>query len=95
MAKDLDVQIRSIAFKIADDALGPAMEIGLIKGFDDNFGMHDWKNRSQARQLVNEAKAIIASRPTKENLRPIVGQLFGLLPQIQQGIIHDEDVLIK
>ena len=95
MAKDLDLQIRSIAFKIADDALGPAMEIGLIKGFDDNFGMHDWKNRSQARQLINEAKAIIASRPTKDNLRPIVGQLFGLLPQIQQGIIHDEDVLIK
>jgi molecular chaperone DnaK len=98
MAKDLDVEIRSITFKIADDALGPAMEIGLIKGFDDNFDMHEWKNISEARQLINEAKSIVnANRATKQNLRPIVGQLFGLLPQAQQSIggKPDDDVLVK
>ena len=57
------------------------MEILIIKGFDDNFEMNDWRNRTQARQLINEAKGIInANRPTKDNLRPIVGQLYKLLP---------------
>ena len=74
------------------------MEIGLIKGFDDNFDMHEWKNISEARQLINEAKSIVnANRATKQNLRPIVGQLFGLLPQAQQSIggKPDDDVLVK
>ncbi len=98
MAQDLDVQIRSIAWKVADEALGPAMEIGLIKGFDDGFEMHEWKSRNEARQLINEAKGIVnANRATKQNLRPIVGQLFALLPQAQQSIggQQDDDLLVK
>ena len=52
----------------------------LIKKFVDNFDMHDWKNRSQARQLINDVKGIInANRATKQNLNPIRVQLFGLL----------------
>ena len=55
--------------------------------------MHDWKNRSQARQLINDAKSIInANRPTKDNLRPIVVQLYELLeknePEPLIGIIE-------
>ena len=60
--------------------------------------MHDWTNRSQARQLIIEAKDIInANRPTKDNLNPIVGQLFQLLPQAQNGISSqpDDDILVK
>ena len=69
-----------------------------MKGFDDDFDMCEWENRGEARQLINEAKNIInANRATKQNLRPIVGQLFGLLPQAQQGIGHqtDDDILLK
>ena len=69
----------------------------MIKGFDDNFEMHDWKDRNQARSLINEAKAIINSnRPTKDNLRPIVSKLYGLLPNVQEGIGPiDKDILAK
>ena len=46
-----------------------------------NFDMHDWKDEGQARNLINQAKGIInANNATKENLRPIVGKLYRLLP---------------
>jgi molecular chaperone DnaK len=98
MAKDLIIQIASIDFALVDQGAGVALEISYIKGFDDDFDMCEWKNRGEARQLINEAKSIInANRATKQNLRPIVGQLFGLLPQAQQGIGHqtDDDILLK
>ena len=72
------------------------MWISYIKGFDDEFDTHEWKNKSQARQLVNDAKGIInANRATKENLRPIVVQLFELLPSAQQPLTDkpDDDIL--
>jgi|TARA_Y100000310_G_C20697057_1_gene826430 molecular chaperone DnaK len=98
MAKDLTEQIAAIDFALVDQGAGVALEISYIKGFDDNFDIHEWKNRSQARQLINEAKGIInANRATKDNLRPIVVQLFELLPKAQQGISGqtDDDVLVK
>ena len=75
-------------------AAGVAMAISSIKDFDDNFDMIDWKNRSQARELINDAKGIInANRATKQNLNPIRVQLFGLLdvPQSEPliGVIED------
>jgi len=98
MAKDLTKQISAVDFALVDQGAGVALEISYIKGFDDDFDMCEWKNSSEARQLINEAKNIInANRATKQNLRPIVGQLFGLLPQAQQGIggQADDDVLVK
>jgi len=98
MAKDLTKQISAIDFALVDQGAGVALEISYIKGFDDDFDMCEWKNRGEARQLINEAKNIInANRATKQNLRPIVGQLFGLLPQAQQGIggQTDDDILVK
>ena len=97
-AKGLIQQIDKFSFAIVDQGAGVALDISLIKGFDDNFDMHDWKNRSQARQLINDAKSIInANRPTKDNLRPIVSQLYQLLPAPQEGIggqQTDTDVLV-
>ena len=98
MAKDLTKQIAAIDFALVDQGAGVALEISYIKGFDDEFEMCEWKNRSEARQLINDAKTIInANRATKQDLRPIVGQLFGLLPQAQQGIggQADDDILVK
>ena len=98
-AKDLTEQIHSICFAIIEGDVGKLpILISLLKGFDDNFDMHEWKNRSRARQLINEAKGIInANRATESNLGPIIGQLFELLPQAQQrlGGQLDDDVLLK
>lgn len=82
MAEDLTQRIIGLKHEIIRQEYGPAYWISYIKSFDDDFDMHDWKNnKSQARQLINEAKRIInANRATEDNLRPIVGQLFQLLP---------------
>ncbi|MCP4612967.1 MAG: Hsp70 family protein [Planctomycetes bacterium] len=98
MAKGLTKQIHSFAFAIVDKAdIGPALEISFIKGFDDEFDMHEWKDRARARQLIKEAKSIIsANRATKSNLKPIVGELFSMLPKPDQKIIKpDDDLLMK
>ena len=87
MAKDLSAQIGQISFALVEKSVGVALDINIIKGFEDDFEMHEWKNRSEARQLINEAKSIIASnRATKDNLRPIVSQLYRLLPMPKDPI---------
>ncbi len=98
MAKDLTKQIHSCAFAIVDKAdIGPALELSFIKGFDDEFDMHEWKDRARARQLIKEAKNIInANRATKSNLKPIVGELFSMLPSAEKPMVKpDEDLLMK
>ena len=97
MAKDLTGQIGSLNFAIVDKGAGVALEISMIKGFDDEFDMHEWKDRSRARQLIEEAKNIInANRATKNNLKPIVGELYSMLPRAEQQIEKpDDDLLVK
>jgi len=82
--KELASQIRSFDFTMVDAGAGVAMEIGIIKGFDDEFESHHWKSKSQAKQLINEAKQIIATNPTKQKLRPIVLDLIKLLPDSEK-----------
>jgi hypothetical protein len=85
MAKGFIKQIDRIGWAILNEGAGVAVEINTIKGFDDNFDIHEWSDRSKARQLINEAKGIISSnQPTKENLRPIMIELFQLLPMAPQ-----------
>jgi len=98
MAKDLISQIGGLAFAIVDNAdIGPALEISMIKGFDDEFDMHEWKDRARARQLIEDAKNIInANRATKKNLKPIVVELYSLLPGPKQQIEKpDDNLLVK
>ena len=57
------------------------MDISFIKDFDDDFEIYNWKNKSQARQLIIQAKQIIATNPTRQKLRPIIQELFKLLPE--------------
>ena len=83
-AKELVAQIHSFDFAIVDVGAGVAMEISIIKGFDDDFETHNWKNKSQAKQLINQAKQMIATNPTKHKLRPIVSDLFKLLPDLER-----------
>lgn len=83
-ARELASQIRSFDFAMVDEGAGVAMEISFIKGFDDDFETQNWKNKSQAKQLINQAKQMIATNPTKQKLRPIVSELFKLLPDSER-----------
>lgn len=54
--------------------------IGLIKSLNDRFGSIRWKDSSRARQLINRGMEEINDNPTVEKLRPIVAEIFKLLP---------------
>ncbi|MCH7664060.1 MAG: hypothetical protein IH859_09375 [Chloroflexi bacterium] len=97
MAKDLSTQIGIVDFAIIDRGAGVALEISMIKGFDDNFDIHDWKDRDLARQLIDDGKnIIIANRATKSNLKPIVGELYTLLPDAKDPTFgRTDDELLK
>jgi molecular chaperone DnaK len=90
-AKELASQIRSFEFAMEDAGAGVAMEISFVKAFDDDFDAHNWKNKSQARALINQAKQIIATNPTKNKLRPMVSDLFKLLPDSERPKLSEKD----
>ena len=90
-AKELASQIRSFEFAMEDAGAGVAMEISFIKAFDDDFDAYNWKNKSQARLLINQAKQIIATNPTKNKLRPMVSDLFKLLPDSERPKLSEKD----
>ena len=92
VSKELIENIRTLNFRLIDEGAGVALEINLIKGFDDEFDTHDWSNLNQARTLINQAKEIISVNPTKATLRPIVIKLYDLLPDVKNnGLLSDGD----
>ena len=93
VCKDLIEKIRSLNFTLIDQGAGVALEISLIKGFDDEFETHDWSNINQARLLISQAKDIISTNPTKATLRPIVIKLYELLPDTSLFSEDDDSVL--
>jgi len=96
LAKELTEQISSFDFALFDQAAGVALDISLIKSFDDDFDTHNWQNRSQAKQLINQAKQIISTNPTKQKLRPIILDLYKLLPnEIPPTSIGNDDEILR
>ena len=88
----LSGQIRGLNFALIDEGAGVALEIAIIKNYDDEFDMQSWSDRNQARSLINQAKQIISTNPTKQALKPIVHQLWGLLPDVEKkGGLSDDD----
>jgi hypothetical protein len=63
-----------------DQGAGVALDISYIKQYDDRFESYNWKNRGQARELINRAKEIIAQNPSRGRLRPIIQDLWQLIP---------------
>lgn len=77
-------QIRNIDFLIVDRGLGEKMEIGMILQLNDTFDLHEWKDRSHARMLIDKGLQLASQGASKDELRNIVIQLFSLLPKSDQ-----------
>lgn len=95
LALDLIDQLNSFNFSMIREETG--LWIGYIKGFDDDFDTQQWSNESEARQLINQAKEIIANSPSREKIERIVFALFALLPGKEQPVSSDgnSDLLLK
>ena len=58
--------------------------VGYIKYYDDSFSSIQWKNNAMAKKLLNDAKHIIATNPSKKELQNILRKIFNLLPEGKQ-----------
>lgn len=89
LAKELIDQIYSFDFSLVQDRI--EMWMSILKGFDDNFEMHDWKNKTAARRLIDEGKHLLHTNPSKSKLQDIVRELYSLLPEKEQPITGEID----
>jgi molecular chaperone DnaK len=89
LAKELMEEIRSFNFALVRDDIG--FWINYIKNFDANFSSHKWSNSMRARTLIDEAKQIISSNPSKMKIEEIVRELFSLLPEPEKAAISEND----
>jgi molecular chaperone DnaK len=84
VARELIDNIRQLDFALVDQGLGAQMEIMYLKNFNDEFDTLDWKDRNRARVTLDRGLQMAANNPTKEALRPIIIELFRLLPEADQ-----------
>lgn len=94
VAKELIDLMRGMTFTIVDAGLGAQWEIMILKGFNDDFDMHDWSDRNKARMLISQGMQIAATNPSKQRLRPIVIELYKLLPNIDKPIFAGDDSIL-
>lgn len=94
VAKELTDLMRGLSFTLVDQALGAQMEIMMLKQFNDEFDMHDWSDRNKAKMLISQGLQIAATNPSKQRLRPIVIELYKLLPGIDKPIFVGDDSVL-
>jgi len=94
LARELIKEIHALDFALVREQTG--LWISYIKGYDNDFEMHDWKNKNAARQLINGAIDNINSvNPSKSFLESTVFKLFKLLPDDTDGFPDINDELLK
>jgi len=88
-AEDLMEEIRSLNFSLVRDDIG--FWINYIKTFDGNFTNYKWFNPGRAKSLIEEAKQIITTNPSKIKIETIVRELFTLIPEQEKSNISEND----
>lgn len=89
MAKELYNQLWSFDFKIAE----VDFYIVWIKEWRRDFILKSWKDKNRAHTLINQGLYIIQDQPTSDKLRPIINELFDLLPDDEKP--GNKDILRK
>jgi len=91
IAQELIDNMRQFDFSLADKGLGAQMEIMMLQNFNDDFDTLDWGDRNRARMTLDRGLQMAANNPTKERLRPVVLELYKLLPDTDKPIIDGGD----
>ncbi len=94
VARELIDNMRHLDFMLIDQGLGAQMEIGLLQQFNEDFDSHDWSDRNKARTLINQGLQMAANNPSKQKLRPVVIELYKLLPDVKQPILSGDDSVL-
>jgi hypothetical protein len=74
-------------------------DIGLwmswIKEYDQDFESTEWTDKREARRVLNEAKTMIATNPSKSKVEGAVRTLWSLMPKEKQEAAQraNDDIL--
>jgi len=95
LAGELTEQISTLDFALVRQDVG--LWISYIKEYNDNFDSQDWNDRGKAKQLIDTAKQIISTQPSREKIEAIVFALFELLPDKDKPLLNeiDKELLAK
>jgi len=77
-AKYLIEEIGSLDFRIRSEVTGNAMDVGFLKGVDNDFNTYNWKDRNKARQLINQGLKLTTEGKTT-SIRPLLIELINWL----------------
>lgn len=84
VASDLIDQMGSLDFALRDAIMGVQMEISHLQHYQKYFDEYNWKKPDQARIIINKGLQVAANNPTKQQLRPVLIELYKLLPDEQK-----------
>ena len=89
LAGELIEEINSLSFALVSEQIG--LWISYFRDYDEEFETYEWKDKREARRLIEEGKRIANSNPTIEQLRPIVWQIIRLLPEPERPALTEKD----
>lgn len=67
-----------LSFSLVRDDIG--VWVSIIRGKDEHFDSVPWLDRREARRILDEAKAMLASNPSKARVEAAVRALWALEP---------------
>lgn len=76
-AKEIIEEIGSLDTEIRNEVSGGAVDINRLKYHDREFNTLRWKDKTKARQLINQGLQLIANGRTRD-LRPILHEIWDL-----------------
>lgn len=94
VAREMIDNMRHLDFMLIDEGLGAQMEISLLRQFNEDFDSHDWSDPNKAKMLINQGLQMAANNPSKQKLRPLVIELYKLLPDVKQPILTGDDTVL-
>lgn len=77
--KQLLDELHAFSFALVGQDIG--LWMSLIKDIDQDFESIDWADKREARRVLNEAKSMIATKPSKTKVEDAVRILWSLMPK--------------
>jgi len=77
--KQLLDEINTFSFALMGQDIG--LWMSWIKGYDQDFEITEWTDKREARRVLNDAKTMIATSPSKTKVEDAVRTLWSLMPK--------------
>jgi molecular chaperone DnaK len=92
--KQLLDELYAFSFALVGQDIG--LWMSMIKQYDQEFETIDWTEKREARRVLNDAKTMIASNPSKSRIEEAVRTLWSLMPKEERdAAIRASDEILR